>query len=134
MRDASGDEDDGYDETLFPVDFAKSGQILDDDLYKHFVCKLPAGVTATCLMDCCHSGTVLDLPYVFVADGKNDEMAEVLGFNFDSIIGLVMGTLKKAGVNSLEDLLDKKKRHALKKNIKDFKKDFKKEFKNLVLK
>jgi metacaspase-1 len=31
VRDVSGDEEDGYDSTLIPVDFQRSGQILDDD-------------------------------------------------------------------------------------------------------
>ena len=31
VRDVSGDEEDGYDSTLIPVDFRSSGQILDDD-------------------------------------------------------------------------------------------------------
>ena len=31
VRDHSGDEDDGYDSTLIPVDFKHAGQILDDD-------------------------------------------------------------------------------------------------------
>ena len=29
VRDLSGDEDDGYDETLIPVDFKRAGQIID---------------------------------------------------------------------------------------------------------
>ena len=31
VRDVSGDEEDGYDSTLIPVDFKSTGQILDDD-------------------------------------------------------------------------------------------------------
>lgn len=31
VRDVSGDEEDGYDSTLIPVDFRNAGQILDDD-------------------------------------------------------------------------------------------------------
>jgi Caspase domain len=31
VRDVSGDEEDGYDSTLIPVDFRSAGQILDDD-------------------------------------------------------------------------------------------------------
>jgi hypothetical protein len=84
VRDVSGDEDDGFDETLIPVDFQRSGQIIDDDLYKEFVQGFTKGVLATCLMDCCHSGTVLDLPYRFTADG--DVMTQVNGFDFDNLL------------------------------------------------
>eukprot|EP00986_Skeletonema_menzelii_P013883 scaffold8574_cov131-Skeletonema_menzelii.AAC.6 len=74
LPDDNGDEDDGFDETLIPLDFKKSGQIRDDDLLKILVHPMPANVSMTCLMDCCHSGTVLDLPYRFVGDGDHVEM------------------------------------------------------------
>jgi hypothetical protein len=74
MKDDSGDEEDGYDETLIPVDYQQSGQIRDDVVYNELVAAMPAGVTMTCLMDCCHSGSVLDLPYLFKADGQQTEM------------------------------------------------------------
>lgn len=63
VRDTSGDEADGYDETLIPLDFKRAGHILDDDLYKRLVTKMAKGVNVCVLMDCCHSGTALDLPY-----------------------------------------------------------------------
>ena len=44
VRDLNGDEDDGYDEALVPLDFKRAGMILDDDLYDIFVKGLPAGV------------------------------------------------------------------------------------------
>lgn len=71
LPDQNGDEEDGYDETLIPVDFQSAGQIRDDDVLKHLVKPMREGVTMTCLMDCCHSGTVLDLPYRFIADGDH---------------------------------------------------------------
>lgn len=74
IKDDNGDEDDGHDETLIPVDFEKSGQIRDDDLLKILVHPMAAGVRMTSCMDCCHSGTVLDLPYRFTADGDVEEM------------------------------------------------------------
>ena len=83
--DQDGDEDDGYDETLIPVDFQRAGQIRDDNLLKHLVKPMSAGVTMTCLMDCCHSGTVLDLPYRFVADGDHvSYLIEVLVHFFNT--------------------------------------------------
>ena len=72
VKDYSGDEEDGFDETLIPVDFQRSGQIIDDDLFKELVRPMSTGVLMTCLMDCCHSGTVLDLPYRFTADTVQD--------------------------------------------------------------
>jgi hypothetical protein len=39
-----------------------------DDILTMLVKPMRAGVTCTVLMDCCHSGTVLDLPYRFGAD------------------------------------------------------------------
>jgi hypothetical protein len=72
IPDDSNEEGDGNDETIIPLDFKKRGQIRDGDLIKYFVKPMKKGVTVTCVMDCCHSGTVLDLPYQYVA---NDGMA-----------------------------------------------------------
>jgi hypothetical protein len=32
VQDRNGDEDDGYDETILPVDYSRAGQIVDDVL------------------------------------------------------------------------------------------------------
>mmetsp|Transcript_5934 Transcript_5934/g.10274 ORF Transcript_5934/g.10274 Transcript_5934/m.10274 type:complete len:342 (-) Transcript_5934:249-1274(-) len=67
MKDDDGDEEDGLDETIIPVDYKQAGQIRDDKILKNLVCPLPEDVCLTVVMDCCHSGTVLDLPYMFKA-------------------------------------------------------------------
>lgn len=72
--DDFGEEDDGYDEVLCPVDYAESGMIRDDDLFDIFVEGLPIGVHVVSLMDCCHSGTILDLPFKFEANGEFESM------------------------------------------------------------
>ena len=81
-------KEDGYDETLVPVDYASAGQIRDDDLFQALVGAMPSGVVVTCVMDCCHSGTVLDLPYQFVANGDSNEMTVPADFNFGKLMGL----------------------------------------------
>lgn len=66
-----------------------AGQIRDDDILKRLVIPLASGVFATCIMDCCHSGTVMDLPYTFQADGKQTEMKEDGNFNFDKAMQIL---------------------------------------------
>lgn len=56
VRDDDGDEKDGYDETLIPVDYQKAGQLRDDDIFSTLIGPMPKGVVMTCVMDCCHSG------------------------------------------------------------------------------
>jgi hypothetical protein len=65
MRDADCEEDDGFDETLIPCNYTRAGQIPDDKLWKKLVNKVPEGCRLTAIMDCCHSGTGLDLPFKF---------------------------------------------------------------------
>lgn len=74
LRDDDGDEDDNYDEALVPLDFKENGMIYDDDLYEILCKPLAEGAHMFSLMDCCHSGTILDLPYVFKGDGSSNEM------------------------------------------------------------
>jgi hypothetical protein len=69
-RDKSGDELDGKDETICPLDYAASGDIIDDDLRKYLVDVLKPGAELFCLFDCCHSGTVLDLKYNYLVDTR----------------------------------------------------------------
>ncbi|KAF9352265.1 Ca(2+)-dependent cysteine protease [Mortierella sp. AD094] len=67
--DKDGDEDDGYDETIYPVDHQSAGVIVDDTMHKIMVHPLPAGCRLTAIMDCCHSGSALDLPYIYSTTG-----------------------------------------------------------------
>merc|ERR1719240_1639271 len=63
QKDTSGDEKDGKDETVIPYDFQTHGMITDDDLHAALVSRLPKGCRMWCILDCCHSGSALDLPY-----------------------------------------------------------------------
>lgn len=64
-RDRSSDESDGLDETLVPVDYDTAGLIADDWLLSEFINKIPSTVNVFCIIDACHSESVLDLTYKF---------------------------------------------------------------------
>lgn len=66
-KDLDGDEVDGYDQCIYPVDFQQSGSIIDDIMHDIMVKRLQAGVRLTAIFDSCHSGTVLDLPFTYRA-------------------------------------------------------------------
>merc|ERR1719353_157106 len=63
-EDPHGYEEDGMNETILPVDFQRTGMISDDEIAEKLVHRLPEGVRLTALMDSCHSGSGLDLPFV----------------------------------------------------------------------
>ncbi|PBK92050.1 hypothetical protein ARMGADRAFT_994027 [Armillaria gallica] len=60
ILDKNGDEVDGYDEVIYTVD---GDYILDDNMHEVLAKSLPLGCHLTALIDCCHSGSALDLPY-----------------------------------------------------------------------
>lgn len=59
---ADGDELDGMDETLVPVDFESAGMIIDDEI-RGLLVSLSEEKKMTITLDCCHSGTGVDLAY-----------------------------------------------------------------------
>ncbi|KAL5563255.1 hypothetical protein UlMin_033002 [Ulmus minor] len=62
--DNDGDEMDGVDETLCPLDFEKEGMIHDDEINATIVRPLPQGTTLHAIIDSSYSGTSLDLPFL----------------------------------------------------------------------
>ena len=51
LRDPLGEEEDGMDETILPVDHQQAGQIRDTELNRALVAPLPRGVTLHALFD-----------------------------------------------------------------------------------
>ncbi|MQM00378.1 hypothetical protein Taro_033109 [Colocasia esculenta] len=62
--DINSDELDGFDETLCPLDYEINGMISDDEIHTTIVEPLPTGVKLHAVIDACHSGSSLDLPYL----------------------------------------------------------------------
>lgn len=65
QEDPNGFEEDGMNETLLPLDFKNAGQISDDMLNQLLVQTLPSGAKLTAVIDACHSGSGLDLPFTW---------------------------------------------------------------------
>lgn len=60
VKDYSGDEKDGRDECLVPCDYSYSGLITDDQI-RAIISLAPKSLNISCIFDCCHSGTGMDL-------------------------------------------------------------------------
>lgn len=79
VLDKNGDEDDNFDECLVPLDFQQqtSGLITDDELYQTLVKPISdKSLKLFMLCDSCHSGTALDLHYIFRPNGDNTRMVK----------------------------------------------------------
>ena len=68
IQDQNGDEIDGQDECIIPCDYDEQGIITDDLLYM-ILNRFKGTVLLT--MDCCHSGSICDLPFAFYCDEQN---------------------------------------------------------------
>jgi hypothetical protein len=56
------------DDTIVPVDYEQCGQIDSDVLHKQLVTPLHSSCQLHCIFDCCHSGSAIELPYVYRTD------------------------------------------------------------------
>ena len=73
VTDTNGDEKDGKDELIVPLDF---NCISDDELKSLIQSNLKKNVTMFALFDCCHSGTMLDLKYQYFDDNQSNTIIE----------------------------------------------------------
>ena len=68
------------DNIIVPVDHLKQGIITDDELYlvmQHIKCR------AIILIDCCHSGNIIELPWSFYFQDKNVTSVQNNKYTFD---------------------------------------------------
>ena len=87
INDTNGDETDGKDEVLIPVDyFSNKSIITDDDIKSIIQTNLKVGVKLFVLMDCCHSGTIFDLKYNYDANWNPLVNNKSLDTNGDIIV------------------------------------------------
>ncbi|KAF7556728.1 hypothetical protein G7Z17_g1273 [Cylindrodendrum hubeiense] len=100
-EDLDGDEEDGFDDVIYPVDWQRSGHIVDDEIHWRVVRPLQPGVRLTSIFDSCHSATAMDLPYVYSTKGvlKEPNLAKEAG---QGLLGVYAAYLKDdvAGIAS----------------------------------
>jgi hypothetical protein len=80
VEDLDKDEPDGFDECICAMEYMGNGQlksspttpgiIINDDIHDIMVKPLPRGCHLTAVLDCCHSGTLLDLPFIYDSHGR----------------------------------------------------------------
>ena len=72
VRDPDGDRASGYDDTIVPVDYQTNGQLDSDTLHRHLVSRLHPSSTLFVVFDCCHSGSAIELPFVYRTDAEGN--------------------------------------------------------------
>jgi metacaspase-1 len=97
IKDDESEEQDGKDEALVPIDYLENGMVRDDELFDILIKPLPDNAHLFCVMDCCHSGSILDLPYVYNGNGLSGEMDIDENFKFNKLF-------KKFGNNAIQFL------------------------------
>ncbi|KAK4945520.1 hypothetical protein LTR66_014379 [Elasticomyces elasticus] len=72
VRDPDGDRSSGFDSTIVPVDYETMGQLDSDTLHRHIVSALAPQSTLFVVFDCCHSGSAIELPFVYRSDADGN--------------------------------------------------------------
>tara|TARA_B100000524_G_scaffold194414_1_gene100843 strand:- start:1242 stop:2108 length:867 start_codon:yes stop_codon:yes gene_type:complete len=83
----SKEEKDKYNEGICPSDYYETGIITDDYLNSEFINRLPNDAKLFILMDCCHSGSNMDLPY-YCKENTVEKREDVTNIPKASIIKL----------------------------------------------
>jgi hypothetical protein len=113
IADTTKDEKDGKDECIVPSDCKTSGIISDDELKKALVGLKGTGIA---VFDCCHSGTILDLPFetinaantattsggIYCFSGCLD--SQLASETFADVPGLPQGAMTDAFISALRTL------------------------------
>ncbi|KAF1936947.1 peptidase C14 [Clathrospora elynae] len=68
IRDIDGNRSTGLDDSIVPVDFESRGQLSSTLLHEHLVTRMAPECTLFIIMDCCHSGSAVELPFVYRSD------------------------------------------------------------------
>lgn len=116
VKNTDGTEKSGYDQTVIPLDFKTAGHIIDDDVHDILCRDLPKGVRLTAIFDCCHSESIMDLPFVYNVNG-NLEITEK-----DRNAGI--SKLLAAGTRAFLDKRNKKAMMDFGKEVMNVGKDF----------
>jgi hypothetical protein len=86
--DSNRDESDGRDELIIPLDF---NLIVDDELRECINTNLTVNANVLAVFDCCYSGTVLDLKYLYQSDNNNNFSQNLNHSDTKSNIVLISG-------------------------------------------
>lgn len=70
----SSSELDGFEEIICPIDLNWTDKVITDNTLREIFDKVPNGVNTTLILDCCHSGTMLD------QNESLDSMKEIKSF------------------------------------------------------
>lgn len=88
VRDTNGDEVSGLDSCLFAINGQTLEPILDDEVRARLAAKVPAGCKCFVVLDCCHSGTAVDLRCLWEATS-----ADRLSYREDQKYAKTAGTV-----------------------------------------
>lgn len=65
IKDRNRDEADGRDEAIVPLDYDRFG-VISDDILHYFMKHANPKTKVYCFFDCCHAGTICDLPHNYI--------------------------------------------------------------------